>query len=78
MTRKDTGDYVHLKKKITSSSGPSKCEHIHNNQSKFRESEIQTIYPIHHPKISKCQPSKQEDFNLLIKKHQKSLEILTK
>lgn len=82
MTEKDTDDFVHFdKKKMNRSGEPCEWEHMysnHNNQSAVRESEIQTTYPIHHPKIGECQPSKEEDFKMLIKKHKKSLELLAK
>lgn len=80
MTKNDTDNYVHFdtKKKTNSSSESSKWEHINDSQSAVRETEIQKIYPDRHTKTGECQPSKQEDFKSLIKKHKKSLELLAK
>lgn len=80
MTEKNTDDYVHLdkKRKTNSSSEPSKWEHINENPSAVRESDIQKIYPDRHTKTGEFLPSKQEDFKSLIKKHKKSLELLAK
>lgn len=80
MIETSTDDYVHSdkKKKSNSSSEHSEWEHINGNTSAVSESKIQKIYPDRHPKTGECQPSKQEDFKSLIKKHKKTLELLAK
>ncbi len=66
------------KRQMNPSSGSYKREYIYDYQCAIPTSEVQAIYPIQYPKIEKLQPSKNEDFIMLIKKNKRALELLAK
>lgn len=77
--RKSMSCFVHFdQRQMNPSSDSYKREYIYNYQCAVPASQVQTIYPIQYPKFGEPQPSKHEDFKMLIQKHKKTLELLAK